>query len=70
MTMPLPSWARRPSLKQLPEFAGALLLVLAGGFWMITGRESVLVMMSAVMLIAVGALSAPTGHHLHEDDPE
>lgn len=57
----------KPTLSQLPDLFGAFLLVAAAVFWMVTGRESLLVMISAVTLIAVGAMAAPAGHTFDED---
>jgi hypothetical protein len=57
----------KPLLRQLPELAGVVLLIAATVYWSTTGRESLLVMVSAVMLIALGALAAPAGHDFDKD---
>lgn len=43
----------------LPEIAGLALLIGATVFWAATGRQSVMVMMSALTLIALGAVRHP-----------
>lgn len=51
----------RRLVTHLPEIAGLALLIGAALFWAATGRESLMVMMSALTLIALGAVRHPAG---------
>lgn len=53
----------RSRLQHLPEFAGVALIIVAVLYWMVSGRQSVVVMMSAVALIAVGIIGTPPGRN-------